>query len=125
MSAFQLELGYLVDKLTAPEYPLARWPLALAKEGLLYYQRFLQLMVIYGPEGLVPTRDIDEFWHAHILFTKEYIADCHHLVGHYIHHAPADPANPEEVSQLTEQFERTKTLYLKEFGEPLRVLDRP
>jgi hypothetical protein len=52
------------------------------------YKAFLFL--IGGKDGyyLVPTHDIDEMWHAHILDTRKYMADCAKHFGAYVHHYP-------------------------------------
>ena len=38
----------------------------------------------------VPSKMIDEMWHAHILSTREYFAFCdRHNDGDYLHHDPS------------------------------------
>lgn len=57
-----------------------------AEEG---YRKFLaRSKVTSGPHQ--PMSDVDEVWHAHILFTKQYAADCMTYFGHYFHHEPDD-----------------------------------
>lgn len=36
----------------------------------------------------VPSADVDEIWHQHILHTKKYTADCEAAFGRYVHHFP-------------------------------------
>ena len=120
----RLDLSHIVEKMGNRFYPLPRWPRELAVKCSELYKNFLYLLYKYPKEFLVPTRDIDEFWHNHILYTKEYAKDCQQIFGYFLHHQPGDPNNPEEVSKLRQQFTRTKELYLKEFGEPLLVLKR-
>lgn len=120
----QLDLAYLIDKVCSEHYPLPRWPSELATTGLMLYKRFLYLLAKYQDEKLVPTRDIDEFWHNHILYTRRYHQDCQNLCGHFIHHAPSDPTNPADLAMLEQNFARTQALYESEFGEPLQVLIR-
>ena len=52
------------------------------------YRQFL--MVLAGHPGTVvaPTRDIDTFWHAHILDTRRYADDCQRIFGEFLHHDP-------------------------------------
>ena len=58
-------------------------------EGLeVWYRRFLYLSNIYNEKIIVPSKDIDIFWHTHILDTQKYIFDCDNLFGRYIHHFP-------------------------------------
>ena len=40
--------------------------------------------------GAVPVdRRVDEFWHAHILFTQDYAAMCKAVAGQFLHHRPS------------------------------------
>lgn len=56
------------------------------------YRRFLALSAALQAAGsevmLVPNRPIDEFWHAHIMDTEKYQADCQTVFGQYFHHFP-------------------------------------
>lgn len=118
----QLDLSYIVKKMCSEHYELPRWTLDLARICEAVYKRYLWLLIKYPNEALVPTRDIDEFWHHHILYTKNYARDCEELIGHYLHHTPSDRDNPVELAELTPLFARTKELYEQEFGENLKIL---
>src|SRR5690242_17996976 len=85
----QLNLTYIVDTMCSNAYPLPRWERADALHCLKLYKNFLWLQKKNLPEPLVPSREIDEFWHNHILHTKHYFQDCFNIFGHYLHHAPA------------------------------------
>ncbi len=117
-----LDLSDIAQAMCSKHYPLPRWQAAQAAQCEQLYKNFLWLMVHYPDETLVPTREIDEFWHNHILHTKRYMADCQRLAGRYLHHTPSSPDDSEELARLAPLFARTKALYLKEFGEPLQVL---
>jgi len=93
----------------------------MAKACEQLYKRFLWLLVKYPVTPLVPTKDIDEFWHNHILHTKRYAGDCQAMAGRYIHHHPSD-LEQDDLNELVKQFEVTKALYLQEYGEPLKLL---
>lgn len=54
----------------------------------LAYRRFLVLLAKYPQMQIVPTRDIDAFWHAHILDTRKYASDCERIFGGFVHHDP-------------------------------------
>lgn len=69
------------------------------------------------PTPLVPTREIDEFWHNHILYTREYARDCECIFGKFLHHDPSLP--DEDVQVLVDQFHVTKQLYFDEFKQSL------
>ena len=77
--------------------------------------------MLYPDEVLVPTKDMDEFWHMHILHTKFYMKDCQNLFGRYLHHTPSDEHG---VSELRDGFNRMLQLYKDCFGESVRILQR-
>jgi len=115
----KLDLNYIVAAMCSETYSLPRWERQDALECSQRYKNFLFLQKKYLPFSLIPTRQIDEFWHNHILYTKQYFADCQHIFGHYLHHEPADP---NESNQLIDDYLRTKTLYLAEFGKPFDLI---
>lgn len=115
-----LDLQYIIEAMCAPSYPLPRWSVADAQHCCQLYKNFLFLQKKHFPALLVPTREIDEFWHNHILYTKRYMADCQHIFGHYLHHEPAAP--DEDLAGLIDSFLRTKEFYLQEFQQPLTTI---
>ena len=120
----KLDLDYIEQKLCSSWYELSIWPADLAKTACQLYKDFLWLNYCYPNKQLVPTKDIDEVWHQHILHTKEYIYDCQQIFGRYFHHRPANPQNEDEIEQLGKLFAETKQLYQKTYGRPLLVLVR-
>lgn len=110
----KLDLTYILDKMCAEDYFLPRWIRSEAEQCCTLYKNYLFLCKKYPDEKLVPTRHVDEFWHNHILFTKNYTHDCLNIFGHYLHHYPETKA--ETTSTLTCNYLKTKELYLKEFG---------
>ena len=81
------------------------------------YRRFLSLRIYERSIDLVPSRLVDEFWHAHILDTLAYVRDCQEVFGEYLHHYPylgigSDVARHE----LKQAFEKTKAAYEEYFG---------
>src|SRR3990167_7005483 len=108
-----LDLSYISKKMCSTHYHLPQWQPNLVAICETLYKRFLWLMIKYPDQHLVPTRDIDEFWHNHILYTKQYTADCQALAGHYIHHKPSNSDNNLEVAKVSAQFALTKKLYLQ------------
>ncbi len=117
----QLNLDYIVETMCSASYPLPKWTLSDAEHGCRLYKNFLILQKIHISEHLVPTREIDECWHNHILHTKQYIIDCMHIFGRYLHHTPASPRdNPKD---LISQYQKTKDYYFNEFNIPLQLLN--
>jgi hypothetical protein len=90
------------------------------------YRKFLALMLLYPKGPLVPTGFIDEFWHAHILDTRAYHADCDRLFGHYIHHRPQHIDSHESSERLRDGFAITAKLYRMHFQiDPWTEEERP
>ncbi len=118
----QLDLSYIIEMMCSDRHPLPRWTYPDAEFCCQLYKNYLFLIKKYLPMPLVPTREIDEFWHNHILYTRNYLKDCLHIFGHYLHHDPASPN--EEPEKLIEDFLRTKQLYLEEFKQALEVMAR-
>jgi hypothetical protein len=82
------------------------------------YLKFLYIMVKYQRQSIVPTLEIDAFWHQHILDTQSYENDCFIIAGFFIHHYPYFGMNgAEDAANLITSFEITKDIYFDEFGE--------
>jgi len=117
----QLDLHYIIDAMCDDAYPLPRWTHADATQCAQLYKNFLLLFKLHPKETLVPTREIDEFWHNHILHTKKYHNDCKNIFGYYLHHQPALPS--DHPNNLIEGFLRTQALYLAEFKHSLTLIN--
>ena len=88
-----------------------------------WYKRFLVLNLLYENEAIVPTKEIDEFWHYHILDTEKYAEDCQNTFGYFLHHFPYFGMRGEEdAKDLERSFARTQELFVHEFGESLSEL---
>ena len=94
------------------------WSLNKAETLEVWYRRFLYLSSIYNEKVLVPSKDIDMFWHTHILDTQKYMLDCESLFGRYIHHFPYFGMRGEkDRNQLKKSFHETEELFLLHFSE--------
>ena len=84
------------------------------------YKKFLSLKRKYPDSTLVPTREIDSVWHAHILDTKNYADDCNMLFGKFMHHKPYfGQFSDESQDEMSSFYDQTSDLWEKEFGEKL------
>lgn len=64
---------------------------------------------------LIPTKIIDEVWHAHILHTQKYAEDCRQALGYFVHHSPD---SKEDTNKNNENaFTETMNLANKIFGK--------
>jgi len=83
------------------------------------YKNYLTMLVKYQDEadGIVLSRDVDEFWHMHILQTMKYADDCQRVFGNFLHHNPhIGERSPAYVEKQAALMEKTRCLYQREFG---------
>ena len=52
------------------------------------YLKFMRLMQLFPYRRFSPSEIVDQVWHEHILFTREYRAFCKKHFGKYVNHAP-------------------------------------
>lgn len=81
------------------------------------YRRFLYLHSLFPKAGIVPTIDVDTFWHYHILDTANYAADCEHVFGYFLHHYPyLGLLDDDEPGIEIASAKKTRVLYEAVFG---------
>jgi hypothetical protein len=99
------------------------WTVEKTKLIETWYRRFLTLVKTYPNQTIVPTKDIDTFWHYHILDTRKYMDDCDKVFGSYFHHFPYFGIRGEEDKlNFDKTFLDSQELFEKHFGEsPLSV----
>ena len=82
------------------------------------YIKFLALKRVYPALEIVPHKQIDIFWHFHILDTEKYAKDCDRIFGYFLHHYPFFGMNGDQDAQnLIDAFEETKVLYRYHFHD--------
>ena len=114
-----LDLDPIKFKLMDPEEGQG-WSREYVDQMAIEYKRFLTLSVKYPEETIAPSKDIDKFWHGHILDTMKYAEDCQNVFGYFLHHFPYFGMRGEEdAANLAEAGKTTNRLYEKEFGETL------
>jgi hypothetical protein len=93
------------------------WSRETVERMEIEYKRFLTLLVKHPSEPIAPNKDVDKFWHAHILDTQKYIDDCARIFGRYLHHFPYfGMRGADDAAALANAGRRTKELYAAEFG---------
>jgi hypothetical protein len=87
------------------------WDIEKVDAITLRYRCFLQA-VRNEPDGtFAPSKDVDLFWHHHILDTVKYIEDCRRLFGQYIHHFPySGIRGDKDAQEQDERFQRSQQL---------------
>jgi len=104
-----LDLTKIVKKVKAK----SEWTDAEAVQAEMQYKQFLIMCLKYPKIVHVPSRMIDEVWHAHILDTKRYMQDCKAILGRFLHHVPSYGEECEKSEAYAQQFDE---LWHKEFG---------
>ncbi len=96
------------------------WSFEQCENAEREYKRFLTLIKLNPRKQIVPTKQMDKFWHHHILDTQAYQADCMKVFGHFIHHFPYFGIYGEEDrANLNREFKATAELYKHVFGEQM------
>ena len=93
------------------------WTTEAVEEAEDLYRKFLALNIRYPERKLCPNGPVDEFWHAHILDTRAYAADCQTLFGGLLHHFPYfGMRGAEDRADLERAFADTAELFIRHFG---------
>ena len=109
-----LDLSYVFERMTLKD----KWPKSKAKQAIAQYRNFLILRRRYPKQKLIPSADIDEVWHTHMLFTKKYHSDCERLFEHFLHHSPEKATlTTSELKKIDDEFDKVQELYHTEFGD--------
>jgi hypothetical protein len=77
------------------------------------YKRFMFLAVV-GGNPVTPSLEVDECWHLHMLYTRNYYDFCS-ILGQFIHHGPAKGGKEDEI--FIDWYARTKQAYFMWFSE--------
>lgn len=83
------------------------------------YRTYLTMLVKHPDEAesIMLSKDVDEFWHTHILQTIKYTEDCEQVFGAYLHHSPhVGERSAADMERRLELTEKTRELYQREFG---------
>jgi hypothetical protein len=117
IAATDLEMVKL--KLQHPDEGMG-WTKEQCELGELAYKRFLHLNRVAGRRSIVPTKEIDIFWHFHILDTRRYHQDSERLFGRYFHHFPYfGMRGGDDAAALERAFRATEQLWREAFGTEL------
>ena len=93
------------------------WTLENADRVEKLYKGFLLLNAVLPDEVHVPTFELDEMWHAHILATYKYMKDSQQIFGHYLHHFPyLGLRGEEDKAGSDEMFKETRRRFLEMTG---------
>lgn len=111
----------VLDLEIVKEHILHRTSLGWTREKIekieIWYRRFLYIRLNEKEATLVPTNDIDEFWHIHILYTNKYYNDCKNIFSYIVQHNPIVQPNKEEDTLLKKNFNNSLKLFKKHYNE--------
>lgn len=111
-----LDLELIAQKLMHPDHGQG-WTRSQINRAIARYKMFLHLLYLYPNRTIVPTQEIDQVWHQHILDTRKYGQDCQWLFGYFVHHYPYFGIGSEAEKQALEMaFSCTRTLFAEHFG---------
>jgi len=113
-----LDLESVKSRATDPELGEG-WTREYADSIETAYKTYLTMLVKYPDhaEDILLSKDVDEFWHTHILQTMKYADDCESVFGQFLHHSPhIGEVTAADHEHRAKQAEKTRALYEKEFG---------
>jgi len=112
----QLDLGPIRYKLVH-DSDEKTWSLERVNAVEEHYRAYLTLALMFPERSLPPSKEIDAFWHQHILDTEKYAQDCELLFGRFLHHFPYfGIRGDEDAKSLENLFKDTKALFVEHFG---------
>lgn len=91
------------------------WTLAFTARVIEEYKRFLTLAMVAG-HPVTPSEDIDQAWHLHLLYTRNYWLDlCRDTLGQDLHHGPTK-GGTTEGDKFYDWYSKTIGSYQRVFG---------
>lgn len=84
----------------------------LADEALEEYRKFMMLLRLGYRNLPMCSPEVDEVWHLHILFTRDYAEFCERIFGRFVHHEPALGHSLSDDEQIRAFYDA----YKKQFG---------
>lgn len=106
-----MDLTRIIEKVAKQE----KWSKTEASASEKEYRRFLELHKTVPALNLVLPPNVDKIWHAHILFTRQYLDDCGKLFGHVLHHEPW--TEQSQFSSGDHYYAETVSEYRRVFGQ--------
>ncbi len=94
------------------------WSQQARERSLRRYAQWLRLKQLHPARRLAPTRDIDLFWHLHMLSPVAYHRDCMRLFGRLMDHDGGFGKGEGEMEEIKTVFLATGALWEDAYGEP-------
>ena len=91
------------------------WAPGFARGAVEEYRRFCFLAVA-GPDAVTPSEEVDEVWHLHLTYSRDYwTVWCADVLRAPLHHDPTK-GGPAEQDRFRAQYARTVAAYESFFG---------
>lgn len=124
--AGKLDFSMIKMKLTKADPNIARvWTNEGVDDAIDQYIKFMYILHKYSStHKTVPSLEVDEIWHHHILDTRKYRSDCEACYGKFMDHFPYfGMRGADDFNDLNNSFLLTQELYFNEFGENMYEID--
>jgi hypothetical protein len=93
------------------------WSLEEARAAVDAYRRFCFLAII-SPTPVTPSEIVDEVWHQHLIYSRDYwTVWCGQVLQAPLHHDPT-PGGSEAELIYRRQYAETLALHERVFGQP-------
>jgi uncharacterized protein (TIGR04222 family) len=93
------------------------WTQDYSARAITEYKKFAFLAVV-ADHQVVPSDQVDQVWHAHVLLTQSYWNEfCPNVLGKPLHHHPARGGRPERA-EFHDLYTKTIASYRHFFGSP-------
>lgn len=93
------------------------WSADVARGAIEEYRRFCFLSIVAG-HVVTPSDAVDEVWHLHLTYTRDYWETfCPHVLGAPLHHEPTRGGR-DESARHRRQYAQTLAAYQAWFGAP-------
>ncbi|MFK7887145.1 MAG: hypothetical protein AB8G16_09810 [Gammaproteobacteria bacterium] len=111
------EIGYsnpdfsFVDRLARDN----SWSDDYAARAIMEYKKFVYLALV-AEQSATPSDEVDQVWHLHLLYTRDYWGDFATVLGEPLHHGPT-PGGSAARANYRDAYRQTLALYQTQFGE--------
>ena len=93
------------------------WTAARAVRVIYEYKRFC-FLAMHAGHPVTPSDDVDQVWHLHLTYTREYWERfCPKVLGKLLHHGPTEGGETEEA-KYHDWYSNTLESYSRFFGDP-------
>ncbi len=82
------DLTRVMRRVAKAKWWWSRKRLSAAEQG--YREYHLLIKTTPGVRHPVPSYDVDQVWHNHLLYSEQYEADTVSYLGRFLHHRPRD-----------------------------------